>query len=268
MLKLTILSADGAICSTVVGKNTVSLLYQAAYRSGDTIHLENDSPGCGWYAVIQLEDSLAPTLVYLPKGGLTYRIPEEAERIVFSPKAFSGEKHLVRARFATPEELAARRNLAFNCYDRHGSNGFYPHSSANVETRGEVVFASYNAIDGVYENSSHGGWPYQSWGINRDPNAALRLEFGRPVCLDEQRLTLRADFPHDSWWTSAAVEFSDGSREVLSLRKSAIPQCFAITQRTVTWLLLTELIKAEDESPFPALTQLEAWGTEARLNQE
>lgn len=268
MLKLRILSADGTIRTEAIGESTVSLLYQAAYRSGDTIHLENDSTNCGWYAVIQLEDSLAPALVYLPESGLTYRIPEEAERIVFSPKAFSGEKHLVRVRLAVPEELAARRNLAFNCYDRHGSNGFYPHSSANVETRGEVVFASYNAIDGVYENSGHGSWPYQSWGINRDPNAALQLDFGRPVCIDELRLTLRADFPHDSWWTSATVEFSDGSREVLSFCKSAVPQCFAIAQRTVTWLLLTELIKAEDESLFPALTQLEAWGTEVCPNQK
>lgn len=70
MLKLTMLSADGAICSTAVGKSTVSLLYQAAYRSGGTIHLENDSPDRGWYAVIQPEDSLAPALVYPLKGGL------------------------------------------------------------------------------------------------------------------------------------------------------------------------------------------------------
>ena len=63
----------------------------------------------------------------------------------------------------------------------------------NVETRGEAVFAARNAIDGVYENDAHGIWPYQSWGINRDPNAALTLDFGRPVTIDELRLTLRAD---------------------------------------------------------------------------
>lgn len=268
MLKLTILSAEGAIRAESLGQDNVSVLHQAAYCPGDSICLENNASNSGWYAVIQLEDTLAPALVYLPGSGLTYHIPTEAERIVFSPKSFSGDKHLIRARLATPEELGKRRNLAFNCYDRHGSNGFYPHSSANVETRGEVVFASYNAIDGVYENSSHGSWPYQSWGINRDPGAALRLEFGRPVCLDELRLTLRADFPHDSWWTSAAVEFSDGSREVLSLCKSAAPQSFAIAPRTVTWLVLTDLIKAEDESPFPALTQLEAWGTDISPSQE
>ena len=54
-----------------------------------------------------------------------------------------------------------------------------------------------------------------------------------------------------------------GSREVLELKKSAAPQCFAIAPRTVKSLKLFELIKAEDPSPFPALTQIEAWGVEA-----
>lgn len=55
----------------------------------------------------------------------------------------------------------------------------------------------------------------------------------------------------------------DGSREVLQLTKTAAPQTFAITPRTAKSLKLFELKKAEDPSPFPALTQLEAWGTEA-----
>ena len=105
-------------------------------------------------------------------------------------------------------------------------------------------------------------WPYQSWGINRDPNAALTLQFGRRVTVDELRITLRADFPHDSWWTAATVVFSDGSREVLSLKKSALPQAFPIEPRTITHLVLCELKKADDPSPFPALSQIEVWGTE------
>ena len=46
------------------------------------------------------------------------------------------------------------------------------------------MFAARNAIDGIFENSAHGEYPYQSWGINRDPNAALTLDFGREVLLD------------------------------------------------------------------------------------
>lgn len=264
MLKLTVCHADGALCAENAGESAASLLYQAAYQPGDFIRLEADGFANGGYAVIQLEDTLAPALVYLPGSTLRYRVPEQADRIVFSPKAFSGELHLIRARLAAPQEIQARRNLAFNCYDRRENSSFYPHSSANVETRGESVFAACNAIDGVYENSCHGKWPYQSWGINRDPHAALTVEFGRPVTVDELRLTLRADFPHDSWWTAATVEFSDGSRERLALQKTAAPQSFFIRPRTVDRLVLKELIKAEDDSPFPALTQLEAWGAEAK----
>ena len=129
--------------------------------------------------------------------------------------------------------------------------------------RDEFKLIHTNAIDGLFMNHSHGTWPYQSWGINRDPNAALTLFFGRTVVIDELRLTLRADFPHDSWWTQATVEFSDGSREVLTLQKLAAPQAFAIQPRQVEWLILKELVKAPDPSPFPALTQLEVFGTEA-----
>lgn len=42
------------------------------------------------------------------------------------------------------------RNLAKNVMDQHGETNCYPHASANVETRGEAVFAARNAIDGVH----------------------------------------------------------------------------------------------------------------------
>ena len=87
------------------------------------------------------------------------------------------------------------------------------------------------------KNTSHGEYPYQSWGINRDPNAALTLEFGRPVVLDELRLTLRGDYPHDNYWTSATVEFSDGDRMTLSLTNSRLPQRFPLPapRRSPAW---------------------------------
>ena len=252
---------DGMTLLTAPAAGQVSLVYMNAYKPGDRVSLEIGTPG--QYVIIQFEDTMAPALVYVVKREINFHIPFGEQAITYSPKSFAGACHIIRARFATPEEIAARRNLAYNPYDEHGDTGFFPHAHANVETRGEAVFAARNAIDGIYENDAHGIWPYQSWGINRDPNAALTLDFGRPVTIDELRLTLRADFPHDAWWTQATVEFDDGSREVLELKKSAAPQCFAIAPRTVKSLKLFELIKAEDPSPFPALTQIEAWGIEA-----
>ncbi|MEG1381035.1 MAG: carbohydrate-binding protein [Ruthenibacterium sp.] len=261
LLKLKIISStEKELASSVAGEKT-SLVYAGAYSAGDRVSLETEKPGR--YCMIQLEDSMPWALVYVAGVSMVFYIPEEGKRPNYSPKSFTGMCHLLRARAATPGEIAKRRNLALNVYDEHENKTFYPHAKANVETRGEAVFAARNAVDGMFENTSHGNYPYQSWGINRDPNAALTLDFGRKVMLDEIRLTLRADYPHDNYWTSARVTFDDGTNEVFALTNDAEPQCFAISPRTVQTLTLDKLIMAEGESPFPALTQIEAWGTES-----
>lgn len=264
-IKLKILDEAGHTLLTCNAAPAVSLVYTNRYRPGDRVALEMNHPG--QYCVVQFEDTMPAALVFVQKREINFHIPTGQQAITYSPKSFTGERHVVRARLATPAEIAARRNLALNPYDEHGDTGFYPHASANVETRGEAVFAARNAIDGTFENTSHGEYPYQSWGINRDPNAALKLEFGRPVTLDEIRLTLRGDYPHDNYWVSAAVEFSDGSREVFATTNSLAPQPFAIAPRTVEWLVLKDLVQADGPSPFPALTQIEAWGCEAQKIQ-
>lgn len=245
---------------------SASLLYPAEYQPGDRIAIECAAPPS--FCVAQLEDTLPETLLYLTRRENWYVIPQGEERIVFSPRSFTGTNHLLRVRLAEPEDLSGRRNLACNPYDRHGDNGIFPHARANVETRDEAMFSACNAIDGVRENISHGAWPYQSWGINRDPNAQWTLDFGRPVRVEELRLTLRADFPHDSWWTRGEVAFSDGTTETLTFTRTGQPQRFPLEPRTVTWLTLRNLRKAEDPSPYPALTQCEAWGYELPPQEE
>lgn len=236
-----------------------SVVHSAAYTDGDFILVEADNE-CN-YCVIQLEDSMPPALVYVPGTRMAFHIPAADTRSCYSPKSFSGNCHLLRARAATPEELAQRRNLAFNPYDVTPGTGCFPHASTSVEVQ-NPEFAPRNAIDGIFENNSHGGWPYQAWGINKDLTATFRLDFGRDVMVDEIRLTLRADFPHDSWWTEATVTFSDGSQETLQLKRTGETQVFPVTQRSIQWLELRDLKKAEDESMFPALTQIEVYGVE------
>lgn len=259
-IALKVISAANETRMEAACEHRVSLLYQEEYCEGDCIVLECEQPGA--YFVVQFEDTLPAALIYAAQSKVTYQIPYGEKRIVFSPKSFAGAKHLVRARVASAEEVAARRCLSFNPYDQHANTSFFPHAVANVETRGEVVFAAQNAIDGVYENNSHGNWPFQSWGINRDPKAEWTVQFGRPVAVDEIRLTLRADFPHDNYWTQATLAFSDGSTEIVPLEKLTEPQRFAVAPRTVEWIVLKDLIAADDPSPFPALTQFEAWGKE------
>ena len=177
---------------------------------------------------------------------------------------FAGGRHLLTLKKARDFEVNTYRNLAFNVNDCHENSTCFPHASANVETRGEAVFAAKNAIDGVTAATCHGEWPYASWGINRDPNAALTLDFGRDVTIDRIVIYLRADFPHDNWWKNALLTFSDGSDMELTFTKTGTAQEFTFEPKTIRKLEFSHLIKAETESPFPALTQIEVYGTEAQ----
>lgn len=208
---------------------------------------------------------MAETFGYL-SAGFCLAVPFGEKRVSYSPKSFTGNIHLLWARQADLREVDAYRNLALNPLDSHDNTGFFPHASANVETRGESVFAARNAIDGCYANDSHGPWPYQSWGINRDPEAELTLDFGRDVTIDQLVFTLRADFPHDNWWKQCTVWFSDGSKLTPAFVKTGTRQTIDMAPRTVSWLKIGQLIKDEDDpSPFPALTQIEAWGRDSHM---
>ena len=259
MLTISIYNSQNLLQATASGKEAV-LVYQPEYRPGDYItvacHQEDT------FLILRLDDALAEAFVFLKGGCCRYDIPFGEARKVFSERAFRGNRHYLHARLARPEEIACRKNLARNPYATHTPGGPMPFASANVETRGEMVFAAKNAIDGLKANHFHGEWPFTSWGINRDPNAAWRLDFGRSVRIDEAVIFLRADFPHDAWWRQATLHFSDGSYIRLDLEKTDAGQRFRFPEKQTEWVVLDQLIKAEDPSPFPALTQLELWGTE------
>ena len=234
-------------------------LYKESYQSGDFIEVSGDLKG--HYFIIQVDATMNPACVYATSNLWRFPIPfDEKEHLGMHPYAFCGNKHYISIRYATDFEIRRYQNLAANTHDQKDVTCFFPHASANVETRNEAVFYARNAIDGSFANDYHGKYPYQSWGINQQANAAWNLDFGRPVIIDCLALTLRADFPHDSYWTQATVSFNDGSQEILSLIKTADRQLFDIKPRTVTSLTFHELIKATDNSPFPALTQFEAFG--------
>lgn len=256
-MKLQILDKYGNVRAFSEGNDQLLLVYPQPYRRGDRVVLTCDRPG---FFLVRFEDTLGPALVYVAEQ-VVFSIPfGRVDRVCYSPRAFRGKHHLLTVSAAPEELVGLRRNLTLNPYDQRGNTGMWPHAVASVETRGQALFAARNAIDGIHANRCHYPYPYQSWGINRDPNAELRVEFGVPVVLDTIVLTLRADFPHDSHWIRATVAFSDGSSVTLPLAKTREPQSFPITPRQVTDLTLKELIKAEDDSPFPALTQIEAWG--------
>jgi hypothetical protein len=236
--------------------------WNGEYEDGDVIVLTCDEAPC--FLNIQLDDVMHPCMVYLREPVYTLAIPFGEKRISYNPKTFTGNCHVLSARKASKEQIAAYKNLCLNEYDCHENTTCFPHASANVETRGESVFAARNAINGNTDNRRHGPWPYESWGINRDPDAEITIDFGRDVVADKIVLVTRADFPHDNWWKQAEFIFSDGTTMTVQMEKSVEPHVFTMEPKTISWIKLGKLIKDEnDPSPFPALTQIEVYGTEA-----
>ena len=218
-ISIKIINQSGKTLAVQHGEEEVNLVYAAEYREGDRIVVEiGETRQFYW---LQLDDGRGKSLVYLT-GNVDYLIPFGEKRINLSPKTFYGVRHLLTVKKARSFEVEGYRNLALNVWDQHGEVSCYPHASANVETRGESVFAAMNGIDGVTVSDCHGEWPYESWGINRREDACLKLDFGRTVEVDRIILYTRADYPHDNWWKQATVRFSDGSALELELQKTGL----------------------------------------------
>ena len=258
VLRLSVEDASGKLLASASGEGETCLIYEPEYCSGDLLRVTVDP--AGQFLILRLDDTMPPAFVYCKDTSCAFPVPFDEARKVYSQRAFTGRRHYLHVRAAQEEEIALRKNLALNPWATHEPGGPFPYASANVETRGEMVFAAKNAIDGWKASNSHGEWPYTSWGINQDPQAAWRLDFGRVVELDEAVIYLRADFPHDAWWKKASLHFSDGSDLTLALEKTPVGQRFTFPARQVEWVVLDSLIKADDPSPFPALTQIELWG--------
>ncbi len=257
VLSLKVVDRNGNTICVNSGEDFVDLVCMHSYEEGDIIELAVSEKNI--YLNLQVDDALGSAFVYVTDN-VIYQIPFGEKRVSYSPKVFSGDKHYLYAEVARQDEIESYRNLALNPADQHREVPCFPHASANVETRGEAVFAAKNAIDGVRANLSHGVWPYASWGINRQDDAAMKVDFGRKIRTDKVVLYTRADFPHDNWWTQVTLKFSDGSEMDFPLEKSVRGHVLTFPEKEITWLELCNLIKADDPSPFPALSQIEVYG--------
>ncbi|QOS79229.1 carbohydrate-binding protein [Paenibacillus sp. JNUCC31] len=265
-LTIEVQSKDGITLAEHTDTNHTHLVYEYPYQPGDSIVLRSSEANV--YLYIQLDDAINPAFVYY--SGQEYRlsIPFDEKKASYSPKSFTGKMHLLTARVAALHEITSYKNVAANAYDHHTNLSLYPHASANVETRGEAVFAARNAINGNTVTYSHGGWPFESWGINQRKDAEFTVHFGRLVEIDKIVLYLRADFPHDNYWEQVTLHFSDGSSQMASLVKSGKAQTILLEPKQVEWVKLSELIQSNDPALFPALTQFEAYGQEVQVTDD
>mgnify|MGYP006896723305 CR=1 FL=1 len=70
----------------------------------------------------------------------------------------------------------------------------------------------------------------------------------------------RGDYPHDSYWTEVSICFSDGETIKVATTDTLEFQSFCFPEKMTSSVTLKNLKKAEDTSPFPALTQIEIFG--------
>lgn len=259
---LEIINKDGDVLSRNTGEDEVTLSYRGLYNMGDKIVLTSNKKDV--YIILRLEDSMESNFIYLKGYQAEFEIPFDKERKPYGLKAFTEERHWSWARVARKHEIKTYKNLARNSFDTRKNNGIFPHAVTNVSTEDPVFFAR-NAIDGIFETCNHGSWPYSSWGINKQKDAWLKIDFGRNVLIDNIALYLRADFPHDNWWKEVDLIFSDGSKEHICMQKTGRRQSFEVTPRNITWVKLENLIMSDELSEFPALSQIEIYGVEAYL---
>lgn len=251
-----------SVSAAATDSSTATLDLHRAYQPGDRILISGPQE-----MAVRVDQTMPECLIYAPDSVLlTYQIPhgraEQETGSAYAPDAFSGDSHRVTVRAMTEQERHGYRNLALNpCDQPRPDLQIFPHATSNSVARNLFDFEARNAIDGSIQNGHHGVWPYQSWGPELRADVWWRVDFGRPVTVDKVRLMLRADFPHDSTWKSAEVEFSDGSRVAIQLAPAAEFQEFTFPARRTTWLRLTNLVPA-DPAKWCALIELEAWGRE------
>ena len=118
---------------------------------------------------------------------------------------------------------------------------------------GEAVFAARNAIDGQKAANDHGKWPWTSWGINRDPNAAMTVAFGRKVVIDEvvflrpRRLPARRLVRGGHPWSSPTA----ARKRMTPDGRPAPARASRFAPRAVEWVRLERLIKKQDQPEVP-----------------
>ena len=257
MIQIRVWNGQNMILGEAQHDDTAFLCIDRVWEPKDRIEIVT-SPHSS--LMVRMDVSLPEGEVYLPDGKMTWTVPTGEHRLAYAPGAFEGIRHIVTARIMTPGERNTCRDLARNPADLRGNTDFYPHCTANVETRNESVFAARNVVDGLRFNSSHGAWPYESWGIGARTDAWCKIDFGREVIISRAALTLRADFPHDAYWISGHLTDSNGDDVPFELQKTPERQWIELGNRQVRWLRLERLIKSEDPSAFPSLRALEVMG--------
>lgn len=236
---------------------SLDAVYNNEYQEGDFIRIDLANTS---HAVIKLDELMQESLIYCPNHRFDFEIPlRESERLCYHPDSFMGNCHRISVREATNDEIYSYRKISLNAFDQQGSKA-YPHAVANFVTRNESRYYERNAIDGIIANESHGDFPHHSWAGGAREDLNYWLYFGSDVEVDKIDFYLRADFPHDTYWKSMDIEFSDGSIINASFEKTSAAQSFSFESKITKYIHLTNFKQASYPLSWAALSQIEVFG--------
>ena len=235
--------------------------YNGEYEPGDKWRIDTDYSE---FVKIKLDGTLLDSIVYLPDKTFEFKIPFGAERSsCYAPGAFGGDSHRIVCSEPSDAEIYGEREISLNPHDRHNVHKYFPHAYANFVTRENPCFFERNAIDGVTENEGHGSYPYHSWGGGLREDLEFEVRFGMDTEVSRVTIFLRADFPHDTYWKEADLEFSDGSKIHIDLVGTKEGQTFEFEPKITKFVKLCgfKQQRLEDGSlSFAALSQMQIFG--------
>ncbi len=268
IINLKLLAANGDVKFKAYGED-IDVRYEGVYEPGDKWRLELTY--CD-FVKIKLDPTLAESIIYIPDGVFEFPIPFDYHRSAcYGKEAFAGDSHRVTVSEPTEAEIYSDRLISLNSHDMHNVPKYFPHAVANFVTREDPCFFERNAIDGVSDNLGHGQYPFHSWGGGLREDLEFEVHFGMEVEVSRAVIHLRADFPHDTYWKEADLEFSDNSRVHINLEGIADGQSFEFEPKKTEFVRMTGLKQqrlADGSLSFAALSQFSIYGKYIKKENE
>lgn len=236
---------------------SIDSLYNEEYREGDVFYVRCDSD----FLSVSFDESQVKSIIYVPDHEFSYPVPYGKHLAAYDAVSWEKKGHKIIVEEADDKAVFSSRNISLNSVDFTLNKKTFPHASANFVTRGEPCFEAKNAIDGICDNSSHGNYPYHSWAAGARDDMVYTVDFGAEVEVEKITFFLRADFPHDSYWKSLNVEFSDGSKEHAEFEMTADGQELVLKEaKKTTSVTLLDFKQATEPLSWAALSQIKVTG--------
>ncbi|MCL1632993.1 hypothetical protein M3N64_13805 [Sporolactobacillus sp. CPB3-1] len=121
-ITLTLIDKRGATKKSRTAENHVYLDYSGPLEQGDCLKVSLDK--AGQYLVVQADEALNPSLIYLKGKEWTYTYPLDHNlKLAYPQNAFIGDRKYMDVRLANIFEIKSYRNLALNVHDQKKRQG-------------------------------------------------------------------------------------------------------------------------------------------------